>query len=597
MAATALIKLTQGPNTDLPGVAVLGTLVDGAVVVTNGDNTDVASWEIHVTEVPPGSLFVPGMIASGVSATPVGVFVPDVDGGCYRILLVVRDGLSNEDKDLRCFGIVERRGFLIPPPQLDPPPIKTKPNELNFQGQPKGWAGDRFFPFTNAVLRSVLDSQYDQPFLPNPAALIPGDTYVYTAGFPLAVANVVVITGGGGFIYAMDQFTFYMTEIDSKRGLASRLISTAGGAGESVLSGIADFPNVIMANSQGGAPVLRLVTLNGSILSSSPTLSSTPGPAMALSPGFAWVTYPFNDITVLPIIAQADRATVTTVTDSPVYGGTGVSSVMDIVYDPANDKIWVSSAGNNVVLRIDPTTMALEVTVSDVNLQSPQAMIIAAGFLWVTNVSALNVMRISIPGGTVFDLLTNPAIQQPTDITHDPIRNKIWVLDTFFNTLVRIDAATNTYDMSVPLPGAPADNQSVVFLDNYLWVSNITLNVLYKIDPVSFGITVIGGLAPGFIFNRSNASRDSGVTLPDRLVTNQDGVVFYQGGGNIALPDIPAYDGETHTIVFNPLTPPLFGYEPHVAAVAPIIGETILAYVDTIRTFKWSAALGSWVSM
>jgi hypothetical protein len=155
MAVTALIKFTQGPNTDLAGRAVKGTLADGAVTVTNGDNTDVARWKIELLYNPPGSALgaVPGtsvILAQAVSPTPSANFTPDVGDGCYRIKLTVWDSAGAYDVDIRNFGIPTGRGVIIPPYQKLPDPLPLlgsgeageKPDELNFDGQVLGWLGD-----------------------------------------------------------------------------------------------------------------------------------------------------------------------------------------------------------------------------------------------------------------------------------------------------------------------------------------------------------------------------------------------------------------------------------------------------------------------
>lgn len=156
MAVTALIKFTQGPNTDAAGRAVKGTLADGAVTITNGDNTDVARWKIELLYNPPGSALgaVPGtsvVLAQAVSPTPSANFTPDVgDGQCYRVKLTVWDAAGAYDVDIRNFGIPNGRGFITPPYQKLPEPLPLlgtgeageKPDELNFGGQAYGWLGD-----------------------------------------------------------------------------------------------------------------------------------------------------------------------------------------------------------------------------------------------------------------------------------------------------------------------------------------------------------------------------------------------------------------------------------------------------------------------
>jgi hypothetical protein len=144
MAAVADIKFTQGPNTDVAGRAVAGTLTDGVCNISNGDNTDVHSWEIELLYSPPGSAVVPGVLASATSNTPAAAFTPDVTGS-YRVRERVWDVFGVMNEDIRNFGVPNFRGIIIPPYQNDPLPIDVslKADEMNFSGQAFGWAGDR----------------------------------------------------------------------------------------------------------------------------------------------------------------------------------------------------------------------------------------------------------------------------------------------------------------------------------------------------------------------------------------------------------------------------------------------------------------------
>jgi hypothetical protein len=144
MAAVADLEFTQGPNTDVPGRAVVGTLTDGVCNISNGINADIASWEIELLYSPPGSAVAPGVLAAAVSNTPAAAFTPDVSG-CFRIRERVLDAFGVQNEDIRNFGIPNFRGIIVPPPQFDPLPIdiSLKANELNFGGQAFGWAGDR----------------------------------------------------------------------------------------------------------------------------------------------------------------------------------------------------------------------------------------------------------------------------------------------------------------------------------------------------------------------------------------------------------------------------------------------------------------------
>lgn len=152
MAVTALILFNQG-GAGTPGWAFEGTVDDGLVVITNDDDTNVASWRITLLDVPPGSAVVPGVLASADSGTPTANFTPDVQGS-YRIELEVFDAIAfggATDKDIRNFGIRNARGIIVPPYQKLPDPLPVtgegkpgeKPNEQNYGGQARGWTGNR----------------------------------------------------------------------------------------------------------------------------------------------------------------------------------------------------------------------------------------------------------------------------------------------------------------------------------------------------------------------------------------------------------------------------------------------------------------------
>lgn len=168
MAVNALMKFTQGPNTAAAGVAVEGTVADGAVTITNGDNTDVASWKIELLYNPPGSALgaVPGtpvVLGDAMTATPSANFTPDVPG-CFRCRMTVRDSDGNPNIDIRNFGIPNEYGMIVPPYQKRPDPLPVdplvvgnKPDELNFGSQAFGWAGDRASKLYETFIKTHKD--------------------------------------------------------------------------------------------------------------------------------------------------------------------------------------------------------------------------------------------------------------------------------------------------------------------------------------------------------------------------------------------------------------------------------------------------------
>lgn len=148
MAAVALIVFDQtGPGP--AGEAITGTVADGAVLVTNDDNTDVSSWTITLLDAPASSALVAGtVLGTAATNTPSANFTPDVVGS-YRIQLEVSDGTFT-NTDIRVFAIPNSRGYIVPPYQKNPDPLPlqgsglpgAKPEEMNFGGQARGWTGE-----------------------------------------------------------------------------------------------------------------------------------------------------------------------------------------------------------------------------------------------------------------------------------------------------------------------------------------------------------------------------------------------------------------------------------------------------------------------
>lgn len=215
MTVTALMKFTQGPNTDVAGRAVIGTLasVDGPVTVTNDDNTNVNSWEIILLDAPSKSSTYPvgsqpQVLASAVSNTPSANFSPDVPG-TYRVLMDVIDNGGVRNRDIRCFGVPDERGVIEPPYQKNPDPLpitlpgiltpisdpEIKPDEQNYGGQPRGWAGDLSSGQLATFFQNYKDSRIElvtaTPF--NPTVDQPELILVNTT--TIASASVVNLPG------------------------------------------------------------------------------------------------------------------------------------------------------------------------------------------------------------------------------------------------------------------------------------------------------------------------------------------------------------------------------------------------------------------
>jgi hypothetical protein len=231
MAAIALIKFTQGPNTDIAGRAVVGTPygVDGSVVVSNDDPTDIHHWKVYLVSAPPGSaleLATQGdwtLLNEGVSNTPTASFNPDI-AGSYRILLQVWDVANNLNQDIRNFIILDDGDFILPPFQKLPDPLPLpnpqdpsdvqKPNEMNVGGQPYGWMGNTSYQLHHQLIKHVAT------LVPSPGA---GDT-----------SKIYVVTGAGSvaFSFLVDANIDAAAAIDVSKlapGTNGYVLTTSGG--------------------------------------------------------------------------------------------------------------------------------------------------------------------------------------------------------------------------------------------------------------------------------------------------------------------------------------------------------------------------------
>jgi len=125
------------------------------VTVENVNNTNVQSWQIDLLYSDPSSGVTPAtpFAFSDNGSTPTATFTPDVRRS-YRWQLKVwstpnRPG-TPDDTDIRVFSVPEANTLVIPPAQIWPKPLPdprsgdpgNKLNEMNFGGQPDGWAGN-----------------------------------------------------------------------------------------------------------------------------------------------------------------------------------------------------------------------------------------------------------------------------------------------------------------------------------------------------------------------------------------------------------------------------------------------------------------------
>lgn len=236
---TALIQFDQGgPGT--AGQAFIGT-TSSLVTVTNDDNTDVTEWTIDLLDAPPGSALVPGVAGTAVSNTPSATFSPDVPGS-YRVRLVVTDGVDT-DTDIRNFGIRNARGIIIPPYQDLPQPLPVlgsgvtgeKPNEQNYSGQTRGWAGDAASGQMEQFMRTYADL---------PLQVLTGASVVLQAdGVPYYIVDLDAVGGDSTVTLPTGARDGQVIHIESFGTTPGRVVTVqAGGGGTIVPWGTADIP-------------------------------------------------------------------------------------------------------------------------------------------------------------------------------------------------------------------------------------------------------------------------------------------------------------------------------------------------------------------
>lgn len=210
MTIAAVIQFTQGPNTDIPGNAVIGTLTDGAVTCASTSNTGVTGWVWSMIDVPAGSAIpIGGFSVSSVTTFPQ----PDVVGG-YLVQLVTSDGAGGTATALLVFQVPELSGRIIPP-------YKASDTAMNFGGQKRGWAKylAQWLKYLDAIpLFSVAGSAVDGSVValvggvptwkPAVSAIVPHDT----SDAPVALyqlAGSLVDTGSGATALTANSLTQY----------------------------------------------------------------------------------------------------------------------------------------------------------------------------------------------------------------------------------------------------------------------------------------------------------------------------------------------------------------------------------------------------
>lgn len=154
MTVVGLIQFTQSAASPGMGVAMVGAL-SSAVTCSAAAGATRYLWTIVDAPVGSGRQ---GATQDGASAS--FAFTPDVRGS-YRVWLQVWSSGGVYSQDIRVFTVpLSAAGYIVPPYQGNPAPLSllVRPDECNFGGGSKGWAGSSANGKLLAQIISDLDS-------------------------------------------------------------------------------------------------------------------------------------------------------------------------------------------------------------------------------------------------------------------------------------------------------------------------------------------------------------------------------------------------------------------------------------------------------
>ncbi len=252
MAATALLQFTQGVTVGDAGEALIVSAGTAVTIENGGDSSSVNSWRIELLYGPVGSPFeqVPGtplLIAQSATGNSISGSITPTSGyyGSYRIRLTVYTGTGytgTSDVDIRNISVAtSRMGVVLPPYQRLPRPLLLpgesatgKPDELNFLGQPFGYAGPTYDGFSFRLLHTVLLAL---------DTLSPWDHVITKlADFPAPAGGIISLTSGSWAISGVIDLGANMLRVPlgenvliKGMGWGSALRSLFGSGGTTVL--------------------------------------------------------------------------------------------------------------------------------------------------------------------------------------------------------------------------------------------------------------------------------------------------------------------------------------------------------------------------
>ena len=169
------------------------------------------------------------------------------------------------------------------------------------------------------------------------------------------------------------------------------------------------------------------------------TVSSAPC-AMAVDAKAAWITSNSSGA-----LDKVDPATNTVIGHAVVgVGPCGIAVGSD-------GRIWIADLGKKAVLAVDPATMQVTATISDVG---PALWDLKAGFdsVWVVDRTAKEVLRVDPNSATIAARIEVGSKASGLAVLADGV----WVSDEVDGLLRRIDPATNEVASTVKAAGAPS---------------------------------------------------------------------------------------------------------------------------------------------
>jgi hypothetical protein len=307
MTALGLIQFTQSAVSPGMGAAMVGDL-GSAVTCSAAAGSDRYLWTI--VGAPSGSARM-GATQDGASAS--FAFTPDIRGS-YRVWLQVWSSGGVYSQDIRVFTVpLPAAGYIVPPYQGSPPPLSllARPDECNFPGSIKGWAGTSV---TGKLLEqwvSDLDSIAGASTGPTGATGPTGPTGATGATGP--TGPVVAGTAGQVLQYTTSWTAQSFLRTPGATGLSGAtgflratdnevLVSTnTGGSDRAVLS--------TQTNGAGGGPILGDANLYSARMRASNNLYFEFGAGTVLlnTSGLSMGNYPITGLGS-PSVAQ-DAAT------------------------------------------------------------------------------------------------------------------------------------------------------------------------------------------------------------------------------------------------------------------------------------------------